>query len=73
MEDCYLVNARFRIQKTSGTGGMVFGDPAIDNHRILFGLMVIFDTLLEGAPCSYLWSENLQFELRKLPGSRTAV
>lgn len=46
--------AQFNIHKITGTGGMVFGDPTIDAHRILFGFMVICDTVLEKFPCSYV-------------------
>ncbi len=55
----------FMIQSVQGTGGMLFGCPYLDKHRILFGLSVILDVLIEHFPLSYLWSENLFFELRK--------
>jgi ubiquinone/menaquinone biosynthesis C-methylase UbiE len=55
----------FMVQSVRGTGGMLFGDPHFDRHRILFGLSVILDVLTEPFPFFYLWSENLFFELRK--------
>jgi 2-polyprenyl-3-methyl-5-hydroxy-6-metoxy-1,4-benzoquinol methylase len=58
----------FALQRCLGTGGMVFGDPTIDKHRILFALTVIADTLIEKLPGTYYWSEILQFELRKTSG-----
>jgi ubiquinone/menaquinone biosynthesis C-methylase UbiE len=57
--------AGFKINKLSGTGGLVFGDPFIDTHRIMFGFSIIMDTLLEKLPYSHLTSEILQFELSK--------
>jgi len=55
----------FKIQRKMGTGGMLFGDVFLDEHRILFGLLVIMDTVLEPFPQSYLWSEILLLELRR--------
>jgi len=55
----------FMIQSLQGTGGTLFGCPYFDKHRILFSLSVILDVLIEHFPFSYLWSENLIFELRK--------
>jgi SAM-dependent methyltransferase len=55
----------FIIQLLQGTGGMLFGCPYFDKHRILFSLSIILDVLMEYFPFSYLWSENLLFELRK--------
>lgn len=60
-----IKQAGFRIQRKAGTGGMLFGDVLLDEHRVLFASLVILDTLLERFPCSYLWSEILLFELRK--------
>lgn len=54
-----------KLQRLSGTGGLLFGGPDVDRHRILFGISVIIDTLFERLPGSYFWSEILQFELRK--------
>lgn len=56
---------RFSLQAKIGTGGMLYNYKFFEEHRFLFGLMVIFDTLLENLPFSYLWSEILFFELRK--------
>jgi ubiquinone/menaquinone biosynthesis C-methylase UbiE len=55
----------FMVQAVRGTGGMLFGDPHFDRHRILFGLSVIFDVLTEPFSFFYSWSENFFFELRK--------
>jgi SAM-dependent methyltransferase len=57
--------AGFTAQRSSGTGGMVFGSPEIDAHRIFFALTMIGDTVLERLPCSHAWSETLYFEMRK--------
>lgn len=55
----------FKIKSTSGTGGILLGTPYLDKHRVLFGLLVILDTILEQFPLSYLWSEVALFELKK--------
>jgi len=53
------------LQKKIGTGGMLYNYKFWEKHRILFGLMVIFDALLENLPFSYFWSETLILVLRK--------
>jgi ubiquinone/menaquinone biosynthesis C-methylase UbiE len=65
----------FKIERFIGTGGIVFGAPNIDNHRILFGLTVIADTILEKLPCSHMWSEITQFTLQKnsLNDNKTSI
>lgn len=60
-----IKQAGFRIQRKAGTGGMLFGDALLDEHRILFSSLVILDTILERFSHSYLWSEILLLELRK--------
>ncbi|NIM90461.1 MAG: methyltransferase domain-containing protein [Candidatus Aminicenantes bacterium] len=55
----------FSLQRKIGTGGMLYDYKFWEKHRILFGLMVIFDALLENLPLSYVWSEIVIFELRK--------
>ncbi len=56
---------KFSLQKKIGTGGMLYNYKFWEAHRILFGLMVIFDSLLEYLPFSHLWSEILLLEIRK--------
>jgi len=58
-------NAKLSVERVAGTGGPFFGSPLIDAHRVLFALMVLFDTLFEWLSFSYIWSENLLFELKK--------
>lgn len=55
----------FSLQKKIGAGGMLYNYKFWEAHRILFGLMVILDTLLENLPFSYLWSETALFVLKK--------
>ena len=57
--------SKFSLQTKIGTGGMLYNNKFFEKDRILFGLMVIFDTLLENAPFSYLWSEAILFVLKK--------
>lgn len=60
-----FIRSGFRIQSVRGTSGLFFGEPLLDQHRILFAVCVILDALLEFLPWSHLWSESLFFELRK--------
>ena len=55
----------FSLETKIGTGGMLCNRKFLEEHRLLFGLMVIFDTLLEYAPFSCLWSEIALFVLKK--------
>ncbi|MCM8763413.1 MAG: class I SAM-dependent methyltransferase, partial [Candidatus Omnitrophica bacterium] len=55
----------FKIEAVEGTSGLLLGGPLLDAHRIIFGLTVVMDALLEYFPFSYLWSEGLFFELKK--------
>lgn len=55
----------FSIASLRGTAGLLFGEPFLDRHRILFALCLALDAVLEVLPWSYLWSECLFFELRK--------
>lgn len=57
--------AGFRVQACRGTSGMVFGDPFIDEHPVLFALSMIADAGLVSLPFSCFWFETLLFELRK--------
>jgi SAM-dependent methyltransferase len=54
------------LRSAKGTSGFLYGDPFLDRHRLLFAFLVIADTLLERVPGSYIWSETLFFELRKI-------
>lgn len=55
----------FHIQRVSGTGGLLFGNPHLDKHRIIFGLTVILDTAFDDSSILRYCSSNLFFELRK--------
>lgn len=54
-----------RVLSTKGTGGLFFGGPSLDRHRVVFALSVIADAVLEALPWSSWWSELLIFELEK--------
>ncbi len=60
-----FVSNGFSIDAIRGTAGLLFGDPFLDRHRILFAFCLVLDAVLEVLPWSYLWSECLFFELRK--------
>jgi 2-polyprenyl-3-methyl-5-hydroxy-6-metoxy-1,4-benzoquinol methylase len=60
-----FIRCGFQVQATRGTAGLLFGEPLLDQHRVLFAVCVILDAILEILPWSYLWSECLFFELRK--------
>jgi len=55
----------FNVLSVKGTSGLIFGSPKLDKHRILFGIMVIVDVILEYLPFSYWWSIDLMFVLKK--------
>lgn len=57
--------AGFQLISVKGTGGLFFGGPYLDAHRLSFALNIILDVFLEKLPSSNLWSEMLLFELRK--------
>jgi 2-polyprenyl-3-methyl-5-hydroxy-6-metoxy-1,4-benzoquinol methylase len=61
-----FIRRGFRISSMRGTAGLLFGEPLLDQHRVLFAVCVILDAMLEILPWSYLWSECLFFELRKI-------
>jgi ubiquinone/menaquinone biosynthesis C-methylase UbiE len=55
----------FEIILVKGSAGIIYGCPPVDQHRIIFALSVIFDTIFEKLPYSWLWSEGLLFCLKK--------
>ncbi|MBI4845689.1 MAG: class I SAM-dependent methyltransferase [Candidatus Omnitrophica bacterium] len=60
-----LQKAGFRKIYVQGTGGLIFGDPYVDNHRLFFVFTVVMDIILEKLPGSFLWSELLLFKIKK--------
>lgn len=60
-----LKKVGFKIIRTEGTGGIFFGNPKLDELRMLFSMSVILDLILEKFPFSYLWSELLIIQCRK--------
>jgi len=55
----------FKIIYSGGTGGLLFGCPYLDSHRVIFALNVLLDVILENLAFSHLWSEILLFKLKK--------
>jgi len=58
----------FQVRSIRGTGGLIWGGPPLDRHRVLFALSVLLDAVLDFFWCSALWSETLVLDLRKGKG-----
>jgi 2-polyprenyl-3-methyl-5-hydroxy-6-metoxy-1,4-benzoquinol methylase len=55
----------FRVTSLKGTGGLLFGNPFLDQHRVLFALVVILDVIFDALPFSHWWGESTLYEMRK--------
>jgi len=60
----------FAVRAVRGTGGVIWGGPPLDRHRVLFALTVLLDAFLDLLWCSALWSETLVLDLRKRKDAR---
>ncbi|ATZ61208.2 MAG: putative methyltransferase YcgJ [candidate division WS2 bacterium] len=55
----------FKIEKIR-KGSLVYGLPYFDRHQILFGVILIFDAILDHLPHNYNFSWHVVLKLRKI-------